>query len=61
MGNTRTLLCFLDVDNSEEKKRRERKGTESKRKSKTETEGKQSSEKIFSEKGKRNKVVWKCV
>ena len=59
MGNTRTLLCFLDVDSSV--KEEERKGTEPKRKSKTEMWGSQLSEKIISQKGKRNKVVWKCV
>ncbi len=47
MENTRTLLCFLNIDNSEGRER--------------EKEGKQPSEKIFSQKEKRNKVVWECV
>lgn len=53
MENTRTRLCFLNIDSSEGK---EREGEGERRRASN-----HPSEKIFSKKEKRNKVVWKCV
>jgi hypothetical protein len=49
MENTRTLLCFLNIDNSE--------GSESREKGGQATIGKY----ILAERKEKQKVVWKCV
>ena len=52
MENTRTLLCFLNIDRSEGRGRERERG---KRRAKTHRK------KYSRRKKKRNKVVWKCV